>query len=145
MNIVKTFTNGAVIEDINIQGSVDDLLFEALQIAKLLKVVNIQAVMADFDSDETCVMTGNDTVFLTELGLYRLLWMTKKPVTHKLRKWVMMAMREIRQNAEYELRQTTQRQIKHDQQEYEITIKRTRQNILVEANRANAHGLELDL
>jgi hypothetical protein len=44
-----------------------------------------------------------DVLFLTEVGLYRLLGMSRKPIAKKFQKWVANVIKEIRLNNKYEL------------------------------------------
>ena len=49
--------------------------------------------------------SGRSACFLTELGLYRLLGMSRKPFAQPFQKWVAQVVREIRKNGKYELEQ----------------------------------------
>ena len=42
-------------------------------------------------------------LYLTEIGLYRLLGMSRKPIARKFQKWVANVIKEIRLNNKYEL------------------------------------------
>ena len=47
---------------------------------------------------------GNqDVLFLTEIGLYRLLGMSRKEKARKFQKWIATVVKEIRLNGKYEL------------------------------------------
>ena len=47
---------------------------------------------------------GNqDVLFLTEIGLYRLLGMSRKEKARKFQKWIATVVKEIRSNGKYEL------------------------------------------
>ena len=70
---------------INIQGTPEDPLFQANQIGELLGLVNVRDAIKDFDDDEKDAVGSTDSIgrhqivlFLTELGLYRLLGTSRK-------------------------------------------------------------------
>lgn len=97
---------------INIQGTPDDPLFQANQIGALLGIVNIRETMHGFDEDEkTKGVSTADTktggaqtvIFLTEIGLYRLLGMSRKPIARPFQKWVAGVVRELRLHAKRQL------------------------------------------
>ena len=104
MDIVKAFSdaNGLhkgserqALTTINIQGTPEEPLFQANQIGSLLGLVNIRETIKDFDEDEKGAVSGADStgrqqtiLFLTELGLYRLLGMSRKPCARPFQKWV---------------------------------------------------------
>ena len=112
MDIVKAFSDAKGMCSINIQGTPEDPLFQANQIGSLLGLVNIRETIKDFDEDEkdavstTDSMGRNQTIlFLTELGLYRLLGMSRKPCARPFQKWVAKTVKEIRLTGKYELEQ----------------------------------------
>jgi len=113
MDIVRAFSDvGLGLCDgvaINIQGTAEDPLFQANQIGELLGISEIRSTMRDFDEDEKGVHTAHSrggsqtTLFLTELGLIRLLGMSRKPFARHFQKWVTQVIREIRLAGKYEL------------------------------------------
>ena len=110
MDIVKAFQMVGVPKvDLNIQGTSDDPLFQANQIGTLLGLTNIRDAMKDFDEDEKVVSISDTlggkqkTMFLTEVGLYRLLGMSRKPFARPFQKWVAKVVKEIRTTGKYEL------------------------------------------
>jgi len=111
MDILKAFNLDDKEVHINISGTQDDPLFQANQIGTLLGLTNIRATLRDFDEDEKVVNTiytirGNqETTFLTEIGLYKLLGMSRKPIAKVFQKWVIQVVKEIRQKGKYELQQ----------------------------------------
>ena len=109
MDIVKAFISNEETSNINIIGTYDEPLFQANQVAKILGIKNISDSISHFDSDEK-VIDNTDTsggsqkvLFLTEIGLYRLLGMSRKPIARKFQKWVANVIKEIRLNNKYEL------------------------------------------
>ena len=86
--LVKAFSDVGLSQgvSINIQGTLEDPLFQANQIGTLLGLVNIRETIKDFDADEKDAVSTTDSIgrhqtilYLTELGLYRLLGMSRKP------------------------------------------------------------------
>jgi prophage antirepressor-like protein len=111
MDIMKAFSLLDIEYPVNIQGTIDDPLFQANQIGKLLGIVKIHNSLNDFTNDEkvscsTSTLGGNqEMIFLTELGLYRLLGRSRKPIAHKFQEWMVRVLKEIRINGIYKLQQ----------------------------------------
>ena len=109
MDILKAFNLNNEEYKINIQGSIDEPLFHAKQIGQLLKLANIRENLKDFSEDEKIIIEtysngGNQkTMFLTELGLYRLLGRSNKPIANTFQKWMVSTIKEIRINGMYQL------------------------------------------
>jgi prophage antirepressor-like protein len=111
MDILKAFSLLDTEYHINIQGTLEDPLFQANQIGQLLGISNIRENLRDFCHDEkrvilTDTLTGlKETNFLTETGLYRLLGRSRKPIANKFQKWMVSVLKEIRINGIYKLQQ----------------------------------------
>ena len=111
MDILKAFSLLDTEYQINIQGSLEDPLFQANQIGKLLGISNIRENLRDFSDNEkgvslTDTLGGKqETIFLTEYGLYRLLGRSRKPIAHKFQEWMVSVLKEIRINGIYKLQQ----------------------------------------
>ena len=109
MNILKAFKLNNEEYKINIQGSIDEPLFHAKQIGQLLNLTNIHESLKDFSDDEKILYSTysnggqQKTMFLTELGLYRLLGRSKKPIANTFQKWMVSTIKEIRINGMYQL------------------------------------------
>jgi prophage antirepressor-like protein len=108
MDIVKAFISNEETCNINIKGTYEDPLFQASQIGKLLGIKKIRNTISDFDEDEKIAHTMGASenklcLYLTEVGLYRLLGMSRKPIARKFQKWVANVIKEIRLNGKYEL------------------------------------------
>ncbi len=112
MDLVKAFTENNQTVRVNIQGTYDDPLFQANQIGELLDIKNIRDTISKFDDDEKGVGTtdtpggSQEVLFLTEIGLYRLLGMSRKPLARPFQKWVAKTIKEIRLTGKYELERT---------------------------------------
>ena len=114
MDIAKAFTDAGLGRGvtINIQGTPEDPLFQASQIGELLGLANIYESIKDFDEDERDTLSTTDGVgrnrtiqFLTEIGLYRLLGVSRKPFARPFQKWVAKVVKEIRITGKYEMEQ----------------------------------------
>jgi len=101
MDILKAFSLLDTEYQINIQGTLEDPIFQANQIGKLLGISNIRENLRDFSSDEKCVILNDtstglkETNFLTETGLYRILGRSRKPIAHTFQKWMVSVLKEI--------------------------------------------------
>lgn len=111
MDILKIFNLYDKEFPVNIIGSVEEPLFQVNQIAKLLGIKNIRSTIKDFDCDEKiddvdtmdAINRKQKTTFLTEIGLYRLLGMSRKEEARKFQKWVCNIIKELRIKGKYEL------------------------------------------
>ena len=111
MDILKAFSLIDETHHINIQGTVENPLFQANQIGKLLGINNISQAIKDFEEDERSLISNEtlggkqETNFLTESGLYRLLARSRKPIAAIFQKWMINTIKEIRVNGMYKLKQ----------------------------------------
>ena len=136
MDILKAFSllgDGSDEYQINIKGTPDDPLFQANQIGKILGIANISTALKDFDIDERCLISKEgplflkegssvfQTNFLTELGLYRLLGRSRKPIAATFQKWMIKTIKEIRVNGMYQL--TSQNEVDKKIMEYNCSLK----------------------
>ena len=135
MDILKAFSLFDVEHHINIQGTLENPLFQANQIGKLLEISNIRESLRDF-SDNEKVVSLTDTVrgsqetnFLTEFGLYRLLGRSRKPIAHKFQEWMVTVLKEIRINGIYKLKQENE----VDKQLYKYKCELSTHNTLLKA------------
>ena len=109
MDILKAFNLNNEEYKINIQGSIDEPIFHAKQIGQLLNLTNIHESLKDFSDDEKILHSTysnggqQKTMFLTELGLYRLLGRSNKPIANTFQKWMISTIKEIRINGMYQL------------------------------------------
>jgi prophage antirepressor-like protein len=122
MDIIKAFNSNNLHTEITIKGTTDDPLFRASDIGLILDIKNIHTTIKDFDTDEKVLHTmdtpgGNQKImFLTEIGLYRLLGLSRKPIARNFQKWVAKVIKEIRITGKYELeKQLTETQNKLNQ------------------------------
>ena len=134
MDLVKAFIDNELTAEINIQGTSDDPLFQANQIGKLLDIKDINSTIRDFDDDEkeahSMHTLGGEqkVIFLTEIGLYKLLGMSRKPIAKKFNKWVTTVIREIRKTGQYKL----EGELKNVIENSKLEIEKNRHNLLIE-------------
>ena len=111
MDILKAFSLCDKEYQINIQGTIDEPLFQANQIAILLEMNNIRKSIMNFDENDKVVSRGNtlggiqNVTFLTERGLYKVLARSNKPIAKKFQDWMVNVIKELRQQGEYRLKQ----------------------------------------
>jgi prophage antirepressor-like protein len=111
MDILKAFSLLDTEYQINIQGTLEDPLFQANQIGKLLGIGSLSENLRDFDNEEKVMYLTHtpggkqEMIFLTETGLYRVLGRSRKPIAHKFQKWMVSVLKEIRINGIYKLQQ----------------------------------------
>lgn len=135
MDILKAFSllgDGSDEYQINIKGTPEDPLFQANQIGKILGLGNISAALKDFGIEERCLISNNRPLisnegsvfqknFLTELGLYRLLGRSRKPIAATFQKWMMKTIKEIRVSGMYKLK--SENEVDKKIMEYNCSLK----------------------
>ena len=109
MEIVKAFTENDVNMNITILRENENYLFRATDVGEVLGIANIRTSMTDFDETEkdvrvTDTLGGKQNVtYLTEIGLYKILFRSKKEIAKQFQKWVFQVIKEIRIKGVYEL------------------------------------------
>ena len=95
---------------VNITWEDDEPLFEADQVGKVLGMGNIHSSLSKFPASMTTLHTTygcggllQKKTFLTEQGLYRLLFKSRKPVAEVFQNWVYDVIKQIRKTNKYEL------------------------------------------
>ena len=123
MDIVKAFNTNDLHTEIVIKGTVNDPLFRASDIGVVLEISNIRTSIMDFDESEKVVHSMNtlggtqEVTFLTEKGLYKVLFRSRKPIAQKFQNWVCDVIKEIRVTGIYNM----QKEIDKKQEELEQT------------------------
>lgn len=109
MDILKAYSLLGINHPVNIQGTLENPLFQANQIGKILDIKKVRNSIKDFDDDERTIITvgtlggQQETIFLTEIGLYRLISRSTKPIAVIFQKWMINILREIRITGMYQL------------------------------------------
>jgi prophage antirepressor-like protein len=117
MEIVKAFNENGMSQTITIKGTSTNPLFRASDIGSILEISNVRQSIKDFDNTEKVAVSITDSIgreqnvsFLTELGLYQLLFISRKPVAKIFKKWVCEVIKEIRLNGVYDLQKQLEKQ-----------------------------------
>ena len=128
MEIVKAFNSNNLHTNIVIKGTYNNPLFRASDIGEILEVTSIRSVIRSFDDTEKVVHSMHtlggeqDVTFLTEKGLYKLLFKSRKPIAEKFQNWVCDVIKEIRLNGIYIIEQKHKKEVIHekalDRQQY---------------------------
>jgi prophage antirepressor-like protein len=109
MDIVKAFNNNNLYTEIIIQGTYEEPLFRASDIGNILDIINIRKSIIDYnDTEKKLIQIKTNgglqqVLFLTEKGLYKLLFKSKKNIANEIQDWVCDVIKEIRLNGKYEL------------------------------------------
>ena len=108
--------------NIEIHGTYDEPLFKAKDIGDLLGIKKIRTTLDNLD-DNCKVLKDAHTMgglqeqwFLTEDGLYELLFISRKPIAKEFKKWVRNIIKDIRLNSNkqlYENNQHLQKQLEY--------------------------------
>jgi prophage antirepressor-like protein len=116
MEIIKAFNENNLHTEITIKGTHDDPLFRSSDIGLILDIATINTSIKDFDETEK-VMVPTKTLggiqqvsFLTEKGLYNILFISRKPIAKKFKNWVCDVIKEIRLKSKYELEKKLEEQ-----------------------------------
>lgn len=110
MEIVRAFTTNKLHTEIVIKGTYEEPLFRANDIGEVLQMTNIRATIQTFDETEK-VIHNLDTIggsqqltFLTEKGLYKVLFKSRKQIAQIFQNWVCEVIKEIRLSGVYTLK-----------------------------------------
>lgn len=127
MDIVKAFNTNDLHTEVVIKGTKTDPLFRASDIGIILEINNIRMSIIDFDESEKRAVSSTDSTgrmqevtFLTEKGLYKVLFRSRKPIAQKFQNWVCEVIKEIRLNGLYELQKELE-QTKNEMSAIETT------------------------
>ena len=109
MEIIKAFTTNDMHMNITIGGTIQNPLFRASDIGNILDTTSINVIIRDYDKNDKILLPvktlgGEQMVsFLTESGLYKILFRSRKPIAEKFQNWVCEVIKEIRINGQYQL------------------------------------------
>jgi prophage antirepressor-like protein len=104
MDIIRAFTTNTLHTEIVIKGTIEAPLFRASDIALILEISNIRASIKDFNESEKVVQTmttpggPQKVLFLTQTGLFRLLFRSKNPIALQVQYWVCDVVKELQIN-----------------------------------------------
>lgn len=95
--------------NIEIYGTFNEPLFKANDIGNLLEIKQMRKTIQNLDEDCKIMEPGNtitglkDQWFLTEEGIYEVLFISRKPIAKEFKKWIRKTIKQIRQNRIKEL------------------------------------------
>jgi prophage antirepressor-like protein len=141
MEIVKAFNQNELHTEIVIKGTSENPLFRASDIGNVLEITNIRTTINDFNTTEKVVHTmdtlggSQQVTFLTEKGLYKVLFKSRKPIAEKFQNWVCEVIKEIRLHGIYDLQKQLEQQkdeikLIEDKKKKEYEDKLSKQKIL---------------
>ncbi len=144
MEVVKAFNENNLHTEIVIKGTITEPLFRASDIGEILEMGNIRTSIQYFDETERHVHTMDTSTgpkqvtFLTEKGLYKILFKSRKPIAEKFQNWVCQVIKEIRLSGVYNLQKQLEKQKTEFQEiesvknkEMEEKIVKEKENILL--------------
>jgi prophage antirepressor-like protein len=111
MDIIKAFTTNNLHTNITIKGTHENPLFRASDIGLILDITYIHNSIKDFNENDKVTHTTftpggpQNVMFLTENGLYKLLFRSRKPIAETFQNWICEVIKEIRLKGKYELKQ----------------------------------------
>jgi prophage antirepressor-like protein len=130
MEIVKAFNSNNLHTEIIIKGTVNEPLFRASDVGNVLEMGNIRTSINDFNDSEKVVHTmdtlggSQQVTFLTEKGLYKVLFKSRKPIAEKFQNWVCEVVKEIRLNGVYDLQKQLLQVEDQKAKEYELKLEK---------------------
>ena len=120
MEIVREFETN---KHILIKGTFEEPLFRATDIGEILELTNTHKTIREFTEQEKVSITlmtpgGPQKIsFLTEKGLYKVLFRSRSPIAEQFQDWVCEVVKEIRINGQYKL----QKELEEKEKELEET------------------------
>jgi len=141
MDIVKAFNTNSLHTEIVIKGTHEEPLFRASDIGLILDIKQIRTSIKDFTIHEKVAHTMDtlggpqEVSFLTEKGLYKILFRSRKPIAETFQNWVCDVIKEIRLTGKYELEKQLlekDKLIENNIVNHKIELKINRHKILIE-------------
>lgn len=143
MDFLKSFVLDGTKHDINILWEDDTPYFRAFEIANVLGMANVRETIRRFDDTDKVVRHidtnggKQETLFLTECGLYKLLMISRKPNAKPFQKWVYDVIISIRRSGKYELNTLMEKgiadAIQHEANRHKHEIELIKHKVLVNA------------
>lgn len=110
MEIVKAFSTNNLHTNIVIRGTYEDPIFRAIDIAEILQINNIRKTIKDYTEgvDKVTIDCQSNsgiqkTNFLTEFGLYKIIFLSKSEFGNTFRLWVCQVIKELRMKGVYDM------------------------------------------
>jgi prophage antirepressor-like protein len=111
MEVVRAFNANNLHTEIVIKGNHENPLFRASDVGLILGINNIRMTVSTLSENEKVIESMNTAggqqhvTFLTENGLYKVLFRSRKPIAETFQNWVCQVIKEIRIRGSYTLRQ----------------------------------------
>lgn len=125
MDIVKAFNTNELHTEIIIKGTHEDPLFRASDIGIILDISSIRSVIRQFNESEKVVHSMHtlggtqDVTFLTEKGLYKILFKSRKPIAEKFQNWICEVIKELRLTGIFNLQKEVEKAKDETKKEYD--------------------------
>ena len=109
MEIIRAFNSNELHAEIVIKGTIENPLFRASDIGNVLGLTNVHKTLKYFNDTQKVLTEGStlggnqQMVFLTEQGLYKMLFISKMPIAETFQSWVFEVIKEIRLTGQYKL------------------------------------------
>lgn len=148
MDILKTFKLYDKDFPVNVIGSVEDPLFQANHIGALLGIKQVSSSISNYDNTMKTTKFINTqggrqkVIFLTEFGLYNLIFKSRKPAACEVQKWILNIIKQIRLNSVYRL--TNQSEIDKNLNERQQELERHKSLLLSFGNKQVIYICALD-
>jgi prophage antirepressor-like protein len=92
--------------DINVYGTIEDPLFKAKDIGSLLEIDQIRKTLNNIDENDKLLILGpgnnvtgdREQYFVTEFGLYEILFISRKPLAKEFKLYVKNILKDLRLN-----------------------------------------------
>ena len=121
MEIVKAFTENGYNNNITILGNIENPLFRASEIGDILEIHCVRSSIVDFNESEKTVRSTHtpngqqNVTFLTEKGLYKLLFRSRKKIAVEFQNWVCEVIKELRLKGSYAIQQKLEEKTKENE------------------------------
>lgn len=116
--------------EFGIYGTVEEPLFLAKDVAEWIEHSKVSMMLSTVDEDEKLMETiftsgqNREMWFLTEDGLYEVLFQSRKPIAKQAKKEIKMILKEIRRNGVYISETATQEQKSYNYNMLDVTFSR---------------------
>ena len=125
---------------VSIYGTTENPLFCADEIGKLFGVKKITSSILDYNSNQKILLSAKtsggiqDKIFLTEIGLYKFLFTSRKEIAVKFQEWVFNIIKELRINGKYELKEDQSSEPIIENLFFKMSKKQLRNKTLIDSN-----------
>lgn len=109
MDLLKTFVFDNTTHRVTVKVIDEKTFFLATDIGRILGIQRTRNSVKDFDEDEKDIHVVDtsggqqETIFLTDIGVYRLLMRSNKPIARPFQKWVVQVIKSVQDTGKYDL------------------------------------------